>query len=320
MSDTIAELRELRRGRGLLADDISFRVGPNIRSACGILETDGPTTVRRKLIVNLTYYCARLPTDLRLAVLVALAIYDSADQRFLHERMAWLGAHYKRDPRTARRRIDEGFRALAAKLIDSSNRPQGPSQNRFAPDGWYVESMKGTLRLDTDPPRLLEERRIVATVEELDEIVSSMSAHGTPNQDGSATGRIEAQVLHGAEIVEEWRPSQGTARYVLRLPRPLRLGERHDFAIEFVANPRDHMLPYYAVTPLRRYDQIRIQLRFGSAFRPSLLWKLNGVPPRVVDDFAPGEDLLTVNPVGDVQVEFIDVRQGLSYGIQWIRA
>ncbi len=67
-SDTFKELQELRRGRGLDAHDLHSRVGPHIRLACGITETDGPAVVRRKVLLTLTELCSRLPDDLRLVL------------------------------------------------------------------------------------------------------------------------------------------------------------------------------------------------------------------------------------------------------------
>ena len=327
-SEVVAELRELRRGRGLLSDDIDTRVGPRLRAVCGIADSDPPALVRRKLILHLTERSSRLPRDLRLAVEAALALHQTANHRFLHERLKWLADHYDRDQRTARRRIDEAFRILAEALGDLQRSTQPASPSQFAADGWYVESMKATLRLDVDPPRLIEERRIVATADELDEVVSALSVPRLPGQGmppapgGADASRqpppIQANILHGGEIVEERRPAQGHARFIVRLPRPLALGERHEFGVEYVVCSRDQLRPYYAVTPLRRYDRVRACIRFGSAAQPAKLWKLNGVHPRVVDEFVPSDEPLTVDSVGEVRIEFFNLRQGLSYGAQWM--
>ena len=44
-SETVDELRELRRGRGLGADDLHRRIGPRLRLACEITDADGPAVI-----------------------------------------------------------------------------------------------------------------------------------------------------------------------------------------------------------------------------------------------------------------------------------
>ncbi|MCK9931993.1 hypothetical protein MXD62_33480 [Frankia sp. Mgl5] len=246
---TITELRELRRGRGLLADDVHARIGPRLRFACGIVDTDPPAAARRKLALSITDRCGRLPADLRLAVLAALALHEATDQQFLHERMAWLAAQFDRDPRTARRRMDEGFRMLAEQ-IDTADDARLEIYNEFAPDGWYVESLRSTLRLDLELPKLVEERRIVATVDELDEIVASLSALRGMEPPAEAD-EIRADMVYGGEIIETHRPGRAYARFVVRLPRPLKLGERHEYGVEFIAYPRTRVPAYPPAAVLR---------------------------------------------------------------------
>jgi len=153
-SSTIDELNELRRGRGLQAEDLHERVGAQLRQGCSIAAEDRPAVVREKLTLCLAGLCGRLPDDLSVAVLAALALHEQANQRFLHERMAWLAEYFDRDTRTARRRIDEGFRMLAD-YIDVQSAAGDRRQNEFAPGGWYVELLKVSLRMDVEPQRLM---------------------------------------------------------------------------------------------------------------------------------------------------------------------
>lgn len=316
IDETIAELRELRRGRGLLAGDVHIRVGPRIRLACGIVETDRPATARRKLALGLTERSGRLPADLRLAVLAALALHEATDQKFLHQRMEWVASQFDRDPRTARRRMDDGFEALAALIEAVGEDGWEVIHNEFAPEGWYVESLRSTLRMDLEVPKLIEERCIIAAADELDEIVVSLSA--VPGQTNPPPeNEIQASMIHGGEITEVFRPTRTYARFVVRLPRPLKLGERHEYAVEFTGYARDQMRPYYLLTPLRRFDRFSLRVRFGVDRLPSKIWRLNGVHPLVADDFTPSSELLGVDPIRELSLEFIGLRQGLRYGVQW---
>ncbi|WP_410597142.1 hypothetical protein [Amycolatopsis sp. lyj-23] len=305
----VRELNELRRGRGLDAADLHQRIGPCLRAACAITEADQPAAARQKLVLRLTELCARLPPDLKLAALTALGLHEEAAGEFLDRRISWLASVLDRDPRTARRRIDLAFRRLdellGAPALRGDLHPLA---------GWYVESMKAILHLDRDQPELREERRIVAEADELDELVLPFSAPVAPGTD--PLPGITADALFGGEIVEVRPVSASHAQFVLRLPSPLRLGQRHEYGIRFTP-PRAQLRPYYVMTPLRRCEALSVRVRFDRAAPPARVWRLNGVPGRVIDDGADSGEALTVNRVGEVALEFHDLHQGLSYGLQW---
>ena len=103
----------------------------------------------------------------------------------------------------------------------------------------------------------------------------------------------------------------------LRLPQPLAVGEHHEYGLVLSAFPRRWLRPYYVLTPLRRCDHFLLRAKFDRVTAPAKIWQLNGVPARVVDEFAPTLDVLDLDAVGEVHVEFHALRQGLSYGIQW---
>ncbi|MFF1609480.1 hypothetical protein ACFVYA_16995 [Amycolatopsis sp. NPDC058278] len=308
-SPFVRELSELRRGRGLDAADLHQRIGPCLRAACAITETDQPAAARQKLVLRLTELCGRLPPDLKLAALTALGLHEEAAGEFLDRRISWLASVLDRDPRTARRRIDLAFRRL-----DELLGAPAPRSDLHPLAGWYVESMKAMLRLDRDPPELAEERRIVAEVDELDELVLPFSVPAEPGSD--PVPDITADALFGGEIVEARQVSASHAQFIMRLPSPLRLGQRHEYGIRFTPR-RTRLRPYYAMTPLRRCEQFSVRVRFDRAAPPTRVWRLNGVPGRVVDDGIDSGDALTVNRVGEVGLEFHDLHQGLSYGLQW---
>jgi hypothetical protein len=305
----VRELNELRRGRGLDAADLHQRIGPCLRATCEIIDTDQPADARHKLVLRLTELCGRLPADLRLAALAALGLHEEAAGEFLDRRISWLAGALDRDPRTARRRIDLAFRRLD-ELLGTPVRGRGPHPLA----GWYVESMKAMLRLDLDPPHLQEERRIVAEVDELDELVLPFSVPAVPASD--PVPDITADALFGGEIVESRQVSVSHAQFVLRLPSPLRLGQRHEYGIRF-APQRTSLRPYYVLTPLRRCEKLSVRVRFDRADPPARVWRLNGVPGRVIDDGVDSGDALTVDRVGEVGLEFHELHQGLSYGLQW---
>lgn len=307
------ELKEIRRGRGLRADDVVERVGTALRLACGVTDVDHPALVRRKLILRLTSLSAKLPPDLQLAATVALGLHSQAEGGFLDQRVAWLANAFDRDPRTARRRVDNAFKMLAELLYDAGTRDRRAGS--YSPDGWYVEALRVFLRMDLDLPTLTEERRIIAAVDDLDELVLSLSAPRDPRLEEEHT--IRAEMVYGGEIVEEERVSSSHSRFIVRLPAPLVLGEQHDYRIQFTSYPRQWMRPYYVFTPLRRCEEFSLRVRFDARTPPEHVWRINGLPAKAYEDFVPHDDPLVVDRLGDVALEFHDLQQGLSYGVQW---
>ncbi len=310
--EIVRELNELRRGRGLEANDLDRHIGMNLRAFAEISDADAPGVVRRKLLLLMSQTCTQLPDDLRLAAQVGLALDERAQGEFLDKRIEWLATYLQRDPRTARRRMDQAFSLLAEYL--SGKQVEGPN-NPYAPEGWYVESIDALLRLDLNPPQLTEVRQIVATVKELDEIVVLLSAPQAGQRD--ARHRLNAEMVFGGEIVEERREAGGHLHLIVRLPRPLALGERHTYSVQFISYPRQHMQPYYVMNPYRRCDRFTLRARFPTEPEPTAIWRLNGAPPHVVADLQANDDPLTLDSVGEVCLEFHQLKQGLCYGLQW---
>jgi hypothetical protein len=278
-TDTVHELNDLRRGRGLNAANLGSRIGPCLRRACAVKDTDGPAAIRRKVVLRLTALCEDLPDDLATAACVALALHDEGCGEFLDRRIMWLAAHFDRDPRTARRRVDTAFRLLGERLDDEHNR-QVPV-DADATDGCYVESLRAVLRMDLDPPQLVEERRIVACVDDLKEITVDMRA---PTGVTLGDDLIEATMVHGGDIVEAQPMGNGQTRFVIRLPEALRLGQRHEYGIRFTSYPRSWTNPYDLLGPMHRCEHFAVRVCFGDA-RPDLVWQLEP--------------------------------EGMSYGLQW---
>jgi hypothetical protein len=180
--------------------------------------------------------------------------------------------------------------------------------------GWYVETLRAMLRLDLDPPVLTEERSIVATVDDLDEINLAFSVPHDPAADEYP---IDAQLMYGGELVRRQQVSASHASFAMRLPRPLSIGQRHEYGIQFTAAPRHALRPYYVLTPLTKCMHFYVRVRFGERDRPAEVWQLSGLPSRVVDDFTSKDEPKPVDSVGEVFLQFHELEQGLSYGLHW---
>lgn len=307
---TYDELLEIHRGRGMLADDIAGRVGVRLRTACGVTKADSAAAVRRKVAERLAELSERLPSDVRVSVLAALALHPNADHQFVQERMSWAAAQINRDhPRAAVRRMKVGFRILAEQLDDLVDDPR---MNQ----GWHTGSLRSLLRMDVDPPELVEERVIIASAEDLEEIEIRLSAPG--NGTGATANPITASIVYGGEIVSEERVASSHSKFVVRLPNALRPGDQHEYGVRFSAYSRAKMRPYYVLTPLQPCAAFAVRVRFGTAAVPDKIWRVDGVPPRALDDFLPTADLLDADRLGEVALEFSRLQQGLSYGVQWM--
>lgn len=312
--DLVRELIGLRGGRGVHSPDLVRRIGPRLRAVCGIEPDQDEATTRRILIERLDLAAAELPGDLSLAARAALGLPPAPRQPFLRDRWAWLATRLERDVRTVARRADDAF-ALLAERLRAEPRTQSARESPFAPDGWYVESLTSNVLIDRDPPQLIETRRIVAVTPGLREISVSFSA--PRGQDATGEHKLSVSTLYGGELVEEAGSMSSHFLGRLRLPRPLAAGEQHEYGLVFSAFPRRWLRPYYVLTPLRRCDHFLLRAKFDRVAAPAKIWQLNGVPARVVDEFAPTSDLLDLDAVGEIHVEFHALRQGLSYGIQW---
>ena len=197
-----------------------------------------------------------------------------------------------------------GFRILAEQLDDLVTDPR-------TNEGWHTVSLRSILRMDVDPPELVEDRVVTATTDQLEELEMRFSAPG------AATNPITATIVYGGEIVREQRVATSHGRFVVRLPRPLRTGEHHEYGVRFSALTRTEMRPYYVLTPLQPCARFAVRVRFDLNAPPAKIWKVDGVPPRALDDFVPLADLLDVDRLGEVALAFSHLQQGLSYGVQW---
>lgn len=263
--DIVHELNDLRRGRGVNAANLGARLGPRLQVACSLDDTDGPAQIRRKAVSRLTELCAELPDDLQVAAAVALALHHEGVGEFLDRRIAWLAEHFDRDPRTARRRVDTAFRLLAERIDDETVDTEPVSA-----EGWYLASLRAMLRMDLEPAQLIEERRIVATVDGLSDIEVSLRAPKGVSEPGDF---ITATMPYGGEILAVHHVTPGHTKFHIRLSEPLRRGQSHDYGIQFRSYPRSWSEAYDLMAPLDRCEHFAVRVRFGGE-KPDLVWQL----------------------------------------------
>ncbi|HEY7592002.1 MAG TPA: hypothetical protein VH969_02505 [Actinophytocola sp.] len=302
--DLVAELKTLRKGRGLLASRIGERIGSALRAICDVSDDDGPALIRQKVARRLEGLAGDLPADLRIAVLAAFAISPDARLPFYQDRVRWTASRLNRDPRTARRRIDAAIDHIAQL---ATVRPPAPRREpgAAAATGWRTTELRVIVALDRARPEVVELHRIVA------------------GRDGLAWVDLPvpaADVLYGATAVRSGR---------VALPHALATGGEHEFAIQY-------RLPDYGVrhvvrTPDQPCDLFDLRVRFDRARPPRGIRLLraaldidrdidrdiNGDINGDRDGTARSGETRAVDAAGEVHLVFRDLTPGLAYGVRW---
>ena len=309
----LSELRALCRGRGVQTPGLDRQVGPALREACGIAESDGADGVREKIRAWVSALVDGFPDDLRLAVTTPLALHDEAQHPFLSHRIQWLADKTCRDSRTTRRRIDEGL----ARLVEAAALERLPRTPRplAVDDGWHTSEFEALLRLDGASPTCTERRTIRADRDGVDRITWSMTLPAASPDGG--LGNLDVRILQGVELISSERRSPRRFVQHLRLPRTLTAGETHQFSLEVGIPSGQPMRPTYTFWPERACERFRLAIRFSRAEPPASVWRTDGAYPGDTDDMVENEDLLAVNGIGEVEVSFENLEEHRGYGVQW---
>lgn len=312
-----AELRRLCKGRGLLGPDLGDRIGPALHRRMSVAGLAGPGAPRRAVLVDwLESWLRELPEDLRLAARVALGLHPRAARRFLSDRVSWLAGELDRDERTVRRRIDEALDLLTELMTDRAAQAMAAIRPPEGPSGWYFECVRSVVRLDTPGPEVFEERRVVATVHDLDSLVIAVSLP-VPGHPVADRADLFAEVVFGGRLSARERPSESLFRFLIDLPRAMHAGDRHDLALRFWLPPEQPMAPHYALTPLVRCDRLLVRVKFADKALPAHVWRVDGVTPRMLDDAPAGLPEVTVNRVAEAEAVFTELALGHAYGLRW---
>ncbi len=282
-AELVAELKTLRKGRGLQASRLADRVGPALSAACGVTESDGMVTIRAKVSGRLSELAVQLPEDLRLAAMAAFAITPEARQPLYQDRVKWAAERVDRDPRTVRRRVDEAIELLAELASPVS------------PGRWHTASL--TLALVVEESCVFEQHRVVADQDDLRSFDLASSSWS------SSSSSEEGMVLYGGTLA-----TSGT----VELPLPLPRGNAWEFAAVFPLEPPSRMV----YVPRHRCEVFDLRLRFGKK-GPSEVLELDGAFERDIPDPGYRGRKLQVDAAGEVHLQFRHLTPGLVYGARW---
>lgn len=184
-------------------------------------------------------------------------------------------------------------------------------------DGYYIESFKALLRLDVEPVEAIEQRVIVATTDGLNELQTSICVP-RHEEDSGAAHQLDAELLHGGSLARRDQPYETFFRNVIALPKKLRIGDRHEYAMRLRLPPGQPMATHYVHVPFRRSDSFELRVRFRPGQLPSAIWQVSGVPTTVIYERRPPSQTLVPDKFGEIHVTFQGLRTGFGYGICWL--
>ena len=309
--ELVEELVRLRHGWALQRRFLHDRIGPQLVRLCGIADTDNDREIRGKLRSWLTTVSAEIPADLRRALALAFALDPHHQSRQLAMRVERLAREQSCAPRTARRRIDHAVRlishAAAGRTVDVAD-PES---------GWHVRSMRAELDLDRAGAELRETRLLVADRAGLRRIAVRLSAP-PPAASSDGIGEVLVEALSGARVVstEKWVAAQHF-RFDLELTESLQVGDEHEVGLRYLLPPGREIRPHYALLPLVPCEHFALSIKFRADSPPKDMWRLDGAPPRLVDDEQSDDQRLRIERKDDVRLVFTDLRQGRAYGLAW---
>lgn len=318
IGDLVAELKALRKGRGLDTPDILPRVGPALRTTFSLTPDADPAQLRTLLTTKLTELATRLHPDFAAAVATALGLAEDSHTRLYGDRVALVARQIHRDRRTASRRIDEGIQLLAQLAIAELSKatPEGKPASALTP--WRTTSLRTWVVLDRDVAEVYEMRRITTTAGEVRKVRLEVSVPVPENwSDSTPIDDPEIAVLTGGTLQTRANYSSSRVVFDLELAQPLTEGAEHEFFVRFRFSGTRRMGPFYACTPSFPCEFFDLHVRFAPDHPPGAVWRVDGLRMSEVNDSAAPRGPIRLDSAGEVKAVFRDLTPNLSYGIAW---
>jgi hypothetical protein len=304
------EIRTLRKGRGLQAGDLDSRLGPLLGELAG---GDDAAVRRKNLMAAISQCTAQLSGEYGIAVEASLALSaETMHEPFFANRVSWLAGQMDREYRTALRRIGQAELRLAELIATELRDRRG--RIPASAGGFYVNELRTLLRLDTEILVSEEDRRIVATREDLTEVTVLLDLPREANELGAD---LQADIRYGGHLLRKQQPSRNRFKFVLRLPEPLQPGQVHSYGLSLRMPRRMLRLPHYLVTPECQYNRFDLRIRFDPERLPTWIRRVEGETVRQFEDARPPARPLVPDAAGEVSQEFSSLTMFLGYGIQW---
>ena len=310
-TDLVGELKTLRKGRGVFVGQIGDRIGSALRDVCHVTDDDGHTVVRRKVATTLQGLASDLPADLRVAVMVAFGIFPDARLPLYRDRVSWVAIRLNRDPRTVRRRIDDGIVRLAelASLVRTEVAGQDVPELRHTV-GWHTVEIHTTVGLDQQLPEILEHRKIVAVQTGISELDLAVTCAAQRDD-------LEIRVRYGGTLRAVGVEPGDRKTFKFALPRSLEPGEMHDYALSYRLPASAPIRPYFVCVPRRPCELFDLRVRFDLMNLPRRARLITEGFQRDLDEPGSYGRPAPLDSAGEVHAVFRDLTPGLVYGIRW---
>jgi len=314
VAELVAELKLLRKGRGIETPDIESRVGPALRWAAGVDAGDSPVHIRSKITNHLRALVERLPGDLRLATGAAFGLEGGLRMRLYQERVSSVARTLDRDPRTVQRRINDGITRIAELAVERDD-PR-PADGVRPP--WRTLELTASVVLDLPAPEVIEVRRIMAEQDQLTEVELSVTVTPPPGwHGGNSLDGLGLDVLYGGTLTSRAMKSSSRMSFALLLAEPIDRNDEHEFALRIKLPPGRGMAPHYVCTPRYPCALFRLHVRFGPGRAPRSTWRLQSTCPLELSDPASDREPVTADRSGELYLVFTDLEPNLSYGVVW---
>lgn len=331
VAELAKELYELGIRRGLDDVNAAHRAGPILLRVIGNAVGGARAPQHADLVRFITQQVDHLEPDDRRIAFACFALYDrlgdagvEAELRAaghdgvartdsLCSRCAMLTPLYDVAGRTLQRRFqDKICQTIAANVLARSpSHAEGP---------YHTEELDLSVKLDQDIREVIETRRIVSDKAELSVIDLALTVDSpiAPDSRGASLSGLDLEVIHGGLLTSRVEENAARIRFQLKLPRPLRWGQRHLYQIRMRSPENRPLLPFQVCTPDQPCDRFDLHIRFGSAGAPARIWRLDGAHPEQVryDDGRLWENV-DIDPCGEVHASFSRLRPRLSYGLGW---
>jgi hypothetical protein len=324
------ELEFLRKGAGLRHPALLSRLGPNIRLLSGISVHDTAAIARTKIVDKVEELLRDEPAGVLLVVLVALAGHPRAVQATLGERILWLSSDRRYQPRTARRRIDDAFEVLLHAAAASFRSGRGyAGAGRSNPADWWLRSSTALLRLRAPGSGVLmtelsEERTVVFAKDGVEALFCEFSlprpacTNRAPPAANGDPRRLDISVVHGGTIREVRRATDQHYEFTVELPRRFGVGQSHSYMVRYRLPDGQPMAPHYVLQPFVPCESFDLTVCFDRTRPPRVVWQLDGVAPRLLDEPEPRARVLPLDRLAQVRASFRELSPGRSYGVKWV--
>ncbi|WP_170323756.1 toll/interleukin-1 receptor domain-containing protein [Cryptosporangium phraense] len=176
---------------------------------------------------------------------------------------------------------------------------------------WRTRWMSASIHLDTESPRIIEHRSILAESDEMKYMMLSVS---TPVE--SSDG-IDIDTLYGGSVIRKTTESPTRTSVVLKLTRLIRIGESHALGLMYSMPSWRGFAPQFLFSPLKECDVFRLRVQFRTNQLPIEIREIRGVAHREIRNRLSEAPAVEVDRFGGIALDFSDLQRGLAYGAVW---